>query len=358
MVQPTKAKERLTRHYLELARIVGENQDFQTLDQDWYQVQVMVEYSRRRDDEIGVVLFSGLTIALSDYWNARGMYSDEVKWYLQARNACMVANRPKDEGIHLRNLGRAYRELGQIKQAMELYNHALAIAQEVGDRQGECICLSRLGLVQRDLGHYALQSFEEALAIAREIGDRFNEGNCLGHLGDTYREMEENIRAIEYHEQALVIAREIGNRRGENAALTSLGLAYAALGQSSKAISFYSQALIISREIGHRQGESAQLGNIGSAYRDMGLMETAIEYHKQALAISRQIGHRQHEASDLYNLGSACADLGEVDEARQYLQESLTIFEETGSSNVDLVRYILDSLPPNPYAVRRPRRTR
>ena len=59
--------------------------------------------------------------------------------------------------------------------------------------------------------------YEQALAIAREIGDRRGEGADLGNLGLAYADLGEPRKAIEFYEQALAIAREIGDRRGEGA---------------------------------------------------------------------------------------------------------------------------------------------
>ena len=78
----------------------------------------------------------------------------------------------------LGNLGFAYSALGQVEKAIQYYEKALAIAQEIGDRRNEGRWLGYLGSAYSDLGQIekAIQYYEQALAIAREIGDRRNEG--------------------------------------------------------------------------------------------------------------------------------------------------------------------------------------
>jgi len=112
------------------------------------------------------------------------------KWGHNARLVEMwerLLGRLTDPGLSaatLRNLGRAYHYLGRFEPAIKLYEQALTIAREIGDRQGEGTNLSSLGLAYRDLGQVerAIQILEEALAIAREIGDRRGEGSRLGRL--------------------------------------------------------------------------------------------------------------------------------------------------------------------------------
>ena len=70
----------------------------------------------------------------------------------------------------------------------------------------------------------AIEYYEQALKIAQEIGDRRGEGADLGNLGNAYADLGETRKAIEYYEQALKIAREIGDRRGEGNGLGNLGM--------------------------------------------------------------------------------------------------------------------------------------
>jgi tetratricopeptide (TPR) repeat protein len=97
------------------------------------------------------------------------------------------------------------------------------------------------------LGEYrrAIEYHEQHLAMAREIGDREGEGHALGNLGNAYHRLGEYRRAIEYYEQQLAIAREIGDRFGEGNALWNMSLALDKLGQRAEAIARAQEALQI-----------------------------------------------------------------------------------------------------------------
>ena len=107
----------------------------------------------------------------------------------------------------------------------------------MGYPKGEGACRDWLGLVYRALGQVerAIKLYEEALTISHEIGDRQMEGSVLGNLGRAYYSLRQVERAIELYEQALAIAREIGDRWGESYQLLGLGKALLATGELSEA---------------------------------------------------------------------------------------------------------------------------
>jgi tetratricopeptide (TPR) repeat protein len=187
------------------------------------------------------------------------------------------------------------------RQGIEWLEPALAVARRLKDRRAEGIHLGNLGLAYRGLGktRRAVECHETALVIAREIGHRRDEGNALGNLGNAHGALGETRRAIDLYEQQLTVAREISDHHGEGTALGNLGGAYYSLGEPRRAIEFYEKSLAIDCEIGDRLGEGIALSNLGIAYKSLGEPHRAIEYYEKALAIHRQIRNRRGEGSVL-----------------------------------------------------------
>ena len=101
-----------------------------------------------------------------------------------------------------------------MKEAQENYDAALAIAREVGDRRGEGIVLSRLGLLHAEQGdpEEARRCFDLALSRAREAGYRRLEGVVLGSLGGLLARggrVDEGLATVRAGE---AILREIADR--------------------------------------------------------------------------------------------------------------------------------------------------
>jgi len=262
--------------------------------------------------------------------NLRQHSREQIRWLEIALAAAKRLQDREGEGIALGNLGIAYKNLGEIRRAIQFNENALLIHQEVGDRRAESAVLGNLGLAYAALGetHRAVQFHEKALLIDREIGDRRGEGADLGNLGLAYKDLGETHRAIQLFEQYLTIAREIGDRRGEGNALNNLGIAHNDLGEIDRAIQFFEKALLIDREIGDRRGEGNVLGNLGVAYKNLAEPRRAIQFYEQRLTIAREIGDRRGEGNALWNMSLALDQLGERAQAIQYAEQALAIYKQ------------------------------
>jgi tetratricopeptide (TPR) repeat protein len=101
---------------------------------------------------------------------------------------------------------------------MQIQERALAIAQEIGDRDMEAKTLSRMGAIcerrgsaiwQRSQTHKAVEYYQRELAVRRETGNRRGEGYTLVELGRAYKQLGDHQQALAQWEQALAIFQEI-----------------------------------------------------------------------------------------------------------------------------------------------------
>ncbi len=182
---------------------------------------------------------------------------------------------PGLNGTHLTTLGSCRSQLGEYRQAIDLYGQALAIAREIGDRSGEGAALGNLGECRRSLGEYrqAIDLHGQALAVGRAIGNRYGEGTALIGLGDCHLGLGEYRQAIDLHGQALAIFREIGDRSGQANALDYLGRAWLASGDASRAVTLLGQAMSIADATG--DSEPAVMARLGLARAHLQLGDPA-----------------------------------------------------------------------------------
>jgi len=338
-----EAKVRMARYYV---KVVGVAKDLYEqgdenilrglalLDQEWPHIRAGQTWAaaHRAISKEAARLCSDYAGAAVHCLDLRLHGREWVAWLKAAVHSARKLRDRQAEGTHLGNMGNAYADLGEVREAIEYYEAALGIAREIGDRRGEGKSLGNLGVAYAALGEMreVIGYYEAAMDIAREIGDRHSEGNHLGNLGSAHYRLGEVREAIGYYEAALVIAREIGDRRGEGNQLGNLGVAYVALGEVREAIRYYEAALDIAREIGDRRGEGVHLGNLGVAHAALGEVRKAIGYYEAAMVIAREIGDRGGEGNHLGNLGLAYADLGEVKEAIGYYEAAMGIAREIG----------------------------
>jgi tetratricopeptide (TPR) repeat protein len=237
----------------------------------------------------------------------------------------------KGESEAAGGIGNVYQHLGEYPQAIAYYQQALTTAREVGDRHNEGIQLGNIGVVYQNLGdtQKAIEHYRNAIQIHREIGNRRREGIYLGNLGNLYQDVGDYPAAIEHFEQTISIARDIGNKRSEGSALGNLANTYQRLGEYSKAIEHYQQAIQIHRDIGNLRNEGIHLGSLGIVCQKLGDLPTALEHFTQAIRIAREIGNRRSEGIHLGNLGDLHLEQHRFDDAESALRQAISIGDET-----------------------------
>ncbi|MBW4475404.1 MAG: CHAT domain-containing protein [Tolypothrix brevis GSE-NOS-MK-07-07A] len=286
--------------------------------------QVLAQTGNQRKTEADRLHDQGLQeLETSQFEAALQSFQQALKIYQEIKDR-------KNEIAALGNIGIVYNNLGDNTKAIGYYQQILVIAQEIKDRRSEGKTLGNIGNVYDDLGDYlkAIEYQQQWLAIAREIKYRKGEVAALGNIGNAYLSLGNYPKAIDYNQQGLAIAREIKDRQGEAISLGNLGIAYLSLGDYPKAIDYQEHKLVIIRDIKDRLGESVALGNLGVAYFYLGNYLKAIDYCEKQRKIAREIKHRYSEGSALSNLGLAYFSLGDYPKAIDYQQQHLAIARE------------------------------
>jgi tetratricopeptide (TPR) repeat protein len=78
------------------------------------------------------------------------------------------------KGFALHNLGESYRAIGEPGTSADCFRRALSVRQYTGDRHGQAQTLRALGDLLQELreADAARASWQQALAIFEELGDR------------------------------------------------------------------------------------------------------------------------------------------------------------------------------------------
>ncbi|MEE3715271.1 tetratricopeptide repeat protein [Tumidithrix elongata RA019] len=259
-------------------------------------------------------------------------YRAAIQSYQTALEIYQDINNQYGKGYALIGLGYTYNSLGQYQKALESYQQSFSIFKQIKNIKGEGYSLTGLGIAYSGLRQYqkALESYQQYLTIAKQIGDRNSEKGVLMSLGFISNSLGEHQKAIDYYQQALEIAKQIGDRNIAGDAWISLGIAFMSLGQYQKAIDSFQNSLEVARQIADRSREGTSLNGLGDAYNRLGQYQKTIDYYQQAIGIFKQIGDRNGEASVLGNLGTVYSQLGEYKKAVDYYQQAIGIFKQIG----------------------------
>ncbi|NES06633.1 MAG: tetratricopeptide repeat protein, partial [Okeania sp. SIO2F4] len=132
------------------------------------------------------------------------------------------------EAATLIGIGRVYDGLGEKQKALNYYQQASAIIQQLRPAEGvvmaptnaEAARLLKQGLELNKQGtiesrRQAITKWEEALLLYRKTGNLIWEASTLNNIGGIYSELGEKQKALNYYQQALPLFQQVGNKGGE-----------------------------------------------------------------------------------------------------------------------------------------------
>ncbi|MEU6350406.1 BTAD domain-containing putative transcriptional regulator [Streptomyces sp. NPDC047072] len=217
-------------------------------------------------------------------------------WLDTARAGLGAARKGRDrrgEAWLLLSVAGAEVYLSRFDEAIDHYEQAAAVCEELGDTYGWAKALTNLGTVSVKIGRLdkAVEYSRRALDAFRADDSAWGEGVTLANLGDIYQRLGRYDEAIDCLERALTVVRTIGSRWIEGVALDALGTVYRSLHRHDDAIAHYGQAIEAYRDVRNRAGEGLSLTNLGDVQLAAGERESARASWQQALAIFEDIGH-------------------------------------------------------------------
>lgn len=213
--------------------------------------------------------------------------------------------------------------------ALTMYQTTCVAAVKAGDRRGQAVCLYDQGLCEQRLlrSDAARTHIEAALAIYEEIGDRDGLASALNALANLIRGSGDYRGSLPYFERVLALGDGVSEvmRAQTN---SNLSISLMRMGNYQGAIDRLLKALAITRARGMERESALVLNNLGSAYFDQGDLELARTYSEQALAIKEKFGDPGELANALMNLGVIQQAAGQPARARDLFDRALKLAAE------------------------------
>jgi tetratricopeptide (TPR) repeat protein len=206
------------------------------------------------------------------------------------------------------------------------------LLKKIRDKEEKAKILSELGVIFYHLGELekALEYYEQALKLHEELGRKEGMAANYGNMGLVYWIKGELEKALEYYERALELDEELGRKEGMAIQFGNIGIVYQFKGELEKALEYYERALELDEELGRKEGIAIQLGNIGIVYKHKGELEKALKCHEKALKLDEELGKKEGIAADYANMGIVYQDKGELEKALEYFEKALRIYEDMG----------------------------
>ena len=271
----------------------------------------------------------------------KGQFQEALKMYQQALAIFEEVGEKDSQGMTLVGIGVVHMKLGQYPQALEKYQQALTIFQHAGKKNKKGLALTYIGLIYRKLGDYpqALSFYQKALAIQKEIDDKKGQGTTLNNIGLVYSLQGQYKKALEFYQQALMIRKQTNDKDGEANTIGNIGENYSHLGQYDKSLEFYNQALLIAREIGDKIREGDMLNGIGIVYDNTGKHTQSLNIYQQALVLRQQYGSKEEQAETIGNIGLVYSNLGQYAKSLEFHQQALAISQQIGDPEGESISF-------------------
>lgn len=203
---------------------------------------------------------------------------------------------------------------------------------QAGDLAGESTALHEMAEVPINQGDLekAKKIYEQALALARQTGDKRAIARELGNIGLIYIQQGDLTTGKRMYAESLDAYREIGDKHGMEVITANTGDIFYTEGKLGAALAEYKDALVLAREVGHKSSEAIDIKNMGDVLTEQGDLQSAMPLYQQAAAIQHEIDDKSYYASTLVSIGKLRRYKGDSNGARKFYEEALTLRRQLG----------------------------
>jgi tetratricopeptide (TPR) repeat protein len=351
------------RHFLELAAeedperagVVVERP--QLLDADHDNLRGALSWALRHDHERALLL----GLSLSQYWLARGHFSEGAGWLERVLDVAVAPSRARTRALFA--LAILLARSGLADRLAGLGDEAVAVSEQSGDlldlvttrvlrgtlllgsgdldeiEQAAVDALAQADSLKAAPLAAAAQGLAAMTALFREDAGlargRFTE--CLRRLGQIDTTVGRFFPAVTMclplvpvdgwwvpvFEETFLLGRRVGAVQGTGYALSALADAHRLTGDLAAAQDAVRRSVETFTGIEDAAGLGHALNHLGCIERDQGLFDPAETHLREALRIRLQLGDRRGESLTLANLGLLSAAAGDPEAGRRLTRAAL-----------------------------------
>jgi tetratricopeptide (TPR) repeat protein len=268
------------------------------------------------------------------FFRVRARWKDWRETHELALDAARRAGNRRGEGWTLRNLGNAYRDLGELDKAAGCFTQCLETFQALDNSLGQAAALNNLGELAMDRGQLADATayFERCLPAWAQVGDTVGVAYVTNHLGWVNLQQGRWESATSYFDESLPMFRELNDHWGEAHALRSIGNLLRECGLLAQAQERLSQSELIFAEFEDRAGQAWVRMDLAWTRLAQGYPDEARDLLDSAIATFRELSERRGEAWCLMVMADVHRAQGRTEAAAVILEEVALAFRSRGET--------------------------
>jgi tetratricopeptide (TPR) repeat protein len=267
-----------------------------------------------------------------------------------------------EQAQSMKNTGKLYKNIGNYKNALAFYEHALANLQKVYNNSYNldvATTLLEIGNLHEKQGEHAkalhnqLNALEMLNKGARKKGDMLEKASALGSVGNTYQSLGEFSKSIEYYEQALAMLRRLyknSNHKQTAKLLNRLGISYQSIGRFEAAMAYYQESLSMKHSLYGgdyvKSDVAAILNNIAGTHASLGDLQNALSLYLDSYNMKMKINKGADHlsaAESLHKIGNVYEKMGKYVQALEYQHNCLKI-RESLLKVIFFCEFLIDSI--------------
>lgn len=224
--------------------------------------------------------------------------------------------------------GRQAMDNNRIFEAINSFEQAIVIMDEIGERRGEFATRYNLGsiYIQAENFQQARDHLVKALDLAKALGMQQEQIHINFMIGRSMRFSGDAAGALPYLEESARLCRQLNDAESLPSVLNNLGLAYRHTHNPGKARLTYEEALQLSGMSANIGMKGAVHNNLAMTYLDMGDLEKAKMHLGAALPLRQNVGDMQGVAETLQNLVEVHTQAGDSMQAAHYAGQLKSMF--------------------------------
>ncbi|WP_169807619.1 tetratricopeptide repeat protein [Herbidospora mongoliensis] len=280
-----------------------------------------------RDDSIGFADSAGLALGLASWFRTSGQYHLAEELYREI--LLLASDDVTVQAEVLIHAGSVAYPRGDFERAVELYERARGLYEEMGDSSGLAGAMKGLGDVAYAQGGFgrANDLYERARGLYEEMGDRPGLAHALKDLGDVAYSLGDYGRAVELYDCALGLYEELGSRHGLANTVRGLGdVAYAG-SDFGRAVELYERARSLYEEMGDRLGLALTVRGLGGVAFAQGDFGQANDLCERAWGLYEEMGSRQGTADLSLDMARLAELRGDVKLAIHHYEAARKYYE-------------------------------
>lgn len=269
---------------------------------------------------------------LGDVYDRLGNTKDSIDFYKKGLRLPCAA--PQKVGM-LSGLGKVYVHTGEFQKALGCCDIMLKLTAET-DQTVKQYAYTRFGDICVSIGKYpqALNYYQHCLAIAEELGDLKGIQSALGNLGTVCLHTCEYAEATQYYQASLEKTKQPGSEMNRAVNYNNLGIAYRRLKEYESSLHSHMSSLELAQKLGNQKLQGDIFGNLGIIAQLRGENEMALQYYTDCLKIAQATNNLNGQGIEHTKIGIVSADLGMFSDAEKHLLQAIENFSTIQKSRL------------------------